>query len=444
MLFRNADALVRNGGTSLLRQKRRDVLEMLTAAVEAVDPYTVVQEHFHGSELRFASESFDLSTFDHVYVVGFGKASVKMAQAVCDVVPVTEGVVVTNDPAARLSSEVVSVVVGGHPLPTEGSVRGAEQILSLVRKCTEDDCVLVLVSGGGSALFCLPRVPLEDLQRTTELLLGSGAEIKELNVIRKHLDAVKGGQLARSIKGVALSLIISDVVSDPVSSIASGPTSPDPSTFVEAREILKNYALWGEVPGSVREFIEEGCAGRLAETPKADDRVFRSVFNFIIANNERACQAAAIKAEELGYGAMVVTTAVTGEARGVGPYLVQKASQSIVPGKTVFISGGEPTVTVRGSGRGGRNLELVLSCVEGIAGSELVVASCATDGVDGNCPGAGAVADGLSLGRARKQNLVVSDALAGNDSYGFFSRLGDVLLSGPTGTNVMDVQIVLR
>jgi glycerate 2-kinase len=444
MLFTNADELVRNGGTPILQQKRNDVLEMLTAAVEAVDPYTVVRDHFHGSELRFASESFDLSTFDHVYVVGFGKASVKMAQAVCDAVPVTKGVVVTNDPVARLSSEVVSVVVGGHPLPTEESIRGAEQILKILQKCTENDCVIVLISGGGSALFCLPLVPLDDLRKTTALLLGSGAEIKEMNVIRKHLDAVKGGQLARYIKGITLSVIISDVVHDPLSSIASGPTSPDSSTFSDARVILRRYGLWETVPGSVRTVIEEGCAGRFLETPTDDDPVFRSVFSFIVANNARAVQAAEQKAEELGYGAMVLSTAVTGEARDLGPYLVQKARQSVSPGKTVFSSGGEPTVTLRGKGHGGRNLELVLSCVEAIAGSELVVASCATDGVDGNCPGAGAVADGASLRRAKIKEVSVSDFLAENDSYGFFSRLGDVLMTGPTGTNVMDVQIVLR
>jgi glycerate-2-kinase len=444
MLFKNYQQLVGNGQTPLLQRRRRDVLEMLTAAVDAVDPYRVVAHHFQGTQLRVGSETFDLSTFDHVYLVGFGKASIGMARAVCNEVDVTKGVVVTNDPSATLDAEQVEVMVGGHPLPTEDSIRGAEKILRLLKECTGDDCLIVLISGGGSALFCVPRVPLEDLRRTTELLFRSGVRIEELNTIRKHLSTVGGGQLIRLIKGIVIALIISDVVNDPVSSIASGPTSPDPTTFTDAQEIFKRYSLWGMIPGSVRTVIEEGCAGRVPETPKADDPMFQSVFNYIVANNERACQAAVRKAEELGYAAMVLTTALTGEARELGPYLIQKARQSIAPGNTVFIAGGEPTVTIRGQGNGGRNQELVLSCVEAIAGTEMVVASCATDGLDGSSLAAGALADGDSLGRATEEKAVVTDLLAENNSYEFFRRLKDALMTGPTGTNVMDIQIVLR
>jgi glycerate 2-kinase len=444
MLFKNYHELVSNGRTPLLQQKRKDVLEMLTAAIEAVDPYLVVERVFRGKHLTFESETIDLSTFDHLYLVGFGKASVGMAQAVCDAVPVTNGVVVTNDSSATLSSDSVTVVVGGHPLPTEGSVRGAEKILEIVQECTENDCVIILISGGGSALFCSPQVPLEDLQKTTDLLLRSGASIEEFNTVRKHLSKVKGGQLARYIKGVAISLIISDIVNDPVSSIASGPTSPDSTTFSDAEEIFKRYNLWGRIPGTVRKVIEDGIAGRIFETPKINDPVFRSVFNFIVANNERACQAAVEKAEQLGYHASLLTTTLTGEAKEIGPYLIKKIQQSLSLKKTVFITGGESTVTVHGHGKGGRNQELVLNCIEAIAGTEMVVASFATDGVDGNSPSAGAIADGFSLPRAKKQKLSLSDFAMENNSYEFFSQLGDVFSTGLTGTNVMDIQIFIR
>jgi glycerate 2-kinase len=444
MLFKNYHELVGNGRTPLLRQRRKDVLEMLTAAVDAVDPYLVVQQLFHGTNLRFESETIDLATFEHMYVVGFGKASVKMAQAVCDAISVTKGVVVTNDPSATVTSDSVTTIVGGHPLPTEESIHGAEKILEIVQESTENDCVIILISGGGSALFCSPRVPLEELQKTTDLLLRSGADITELNTIRKHLSIVKGGQLARYIKGVGISLVISDIVHDPISSIASGPTSPDPTTFSDAEAIFKRYHLWDKIPAMVRHVIEEGIAGHIPETPKVNDPVFRSMFHFIIANNNLACQAVMKKAKHLGYTASLLTTTLTGDARKIGAYLMKKIQQSLSPEKIVFITGGETTVTVHGTGNGGRNQELVLSCLEAIAGTKLVVASFATDGVDGNSPSAGALADGFSLSRAKTQHLSADDFVKENNSYEFFLRLGDVLSTGPTGTNVMDIQIVIR
>ncbi len=206
MLFTNYDALILNGTTPLLQQKRKDILEMLTAAVEAVQPYRVVKDLFHGSQLVFPSESFDLASFDHLYLVGFGKASVGMAQAVCDAVKVTKGVVITNDPKAKVTHDAVEVFVGGHPLPDEGSIRGTEKILTRLQDCGENDAVIVLISGGGSSLFCKPRVPLPDLQNTINLLMRSGATIDEVNTIRKHLSLVKGGQLAQQTKAVIFSL----------------------------------------------------------------------------------------------------------------------------------------------------------------------------------------------------------------------------------------------
>ena len=444
MLFKNYDELILNGKTPLLQQKRKDILEMLTAAVEAVHPYRVVKELFHGSELVFPSESIDLSSFDHVYLAGFGKASIGMAQAVCDATKITKGVVITNDPSAKIPHDMVEVVVGGHPLPNDGSIRGAEKILDLLERCTPNDCVIVLISGGGSSLFCKPRIPLPELQSTIGHLIRSGATIEEINTVRKHLSFVKGGQLAQHTKALMFSLIISDVIHDPVNSIASGPTAADPTTYRNAEEILRQYHLWEMVAGSVRTVIEQGIKGDLPETLKEDDPAFKKVFNFVVANNGHACQTAVNKARELGYDARLITTSLTGEANTLGRYLVDRVKNSLVKEHAAFISGGEPTVIVHGGGIGGRNQEMILGCLEDIAGSEMVLASFATDGKDGNSPAAGAIADGCSLARAKKKKLTPSKYQQDNDSYTFFQVLGDTLQTGSTGTNVMDIQVILQ
>ncbi|MBN1860959.1 MAG: DUF4147 domain-containing protein [Candidatus Thermoplasmatota archaeon] len=443
MLFKNYDELVLNGATPLLKQKRRDVLAMLSSALEAVHPSRVVRDVFVGSQMVFPSEVIDLSSFDRLYLIGFGKASVGMAEAVCDAVPIKRGVVITNDQRAALSHSYITVVHGGHPLPDEHSVDGAERILEVLHQATEKDCVIAVISGGGSSLFCKPRVPLADLQKTIDLLLRSGATIDEINCIRKHLSLVKGGLLVKHTKAVMISLIISDVVHDPVSSIASGPTSPDPTSFSTARDVLHRYHLWGVVPSSVRALIDRGLTGAVPETLKEGDPAFDTVFHFIIVNNERACQGALQKAKELGYEAQILTTSLTGEARFLGNYLVERVRQSPLSRTTAFISGGEPTVTIHGTGVGGRNQELVLGCVKEIAGSDMVIASFATDGIDGTSRAAGALADGNTLARAMQQNLHPSRLLKENDSYRFFHSLGDMLQTGPTGTNVMDIQILL-
>jgi glycerate 2-kinase len=443
MLFKNYNDLVLNGSTPILQQKRKDVLDMLAAAVDAVKPYDVVKNVFCGSQLVFTSETIDLSSFDHLYLAGFGKASAGMAQAVCDAVPVTNGVVITNDSSAQVTHDSIEVIVGGHPLPNENSILGAEKILHLFNECGDGDCLIVLISGGGSSLFCKPLVPLHDLQRTIELLLRSGATISEVNTIRKHLSMVKGGQLIQHTKAVVISLIISDIVYDPVSSIASGPTAPDPTTFSEVKEILVRFELWGKIPSTVRMVVEKGLKGHILETLKEHDPAFEKVFNFIVANNEAACQGALQKAKELGYDGKLLSTSITGEAQVIGRYLADRALSSLSQGKTAFISGGETTVAVSGNGSGGRNQELVLGCVSDIAGKDTVVASFATDGIDGNSDVAGALADGNTLARAKKKKLDPRRFLEENNSSVFFKGLGDALCTGSTGTNVMDIQILI-
>jgi glycerate 2-kinase len=443
MLIINFDELVSNGLTPVLRKKRRDALEMLTAAVDAVGPYRVVTQVFQKDRLMLGSEVIDLTTYDHVYVVGFGKASVPMARAVCDAVPVVKGVVITNDSSATIPHERIEVVVGGHPLPDEGSIKGTGKILSLLGHCGEHDCVIMVISGGGSSLLCKPMVSLQDLRVTTDLLLRSGADINELNIVRKHVSMVKGGKLAQRTKAMIISLIISDIVHDPIQNIASGPTSPDPSTFSDAKTILMRHGLWERVPTRVRTTIEKGIAGLIPETPKEDDPIFGSVRTMIVASNQLACDHALKKARELGYEPVLLSTTLTGEARTVGRGLISKAKHHLPQENVALISGGETTVKVKGDGNGGRNQELVLSCVEELAGTQCVVASLGTDGIDGNSAAAGAVADGMTLSRAQGQQLEPSSFLEKNDSNSFFSALHDAIVTGPTGTNVMDVQLIL-
>lgn len=444
MLFKNYSNLISNGSTPTLQQKRKDILAMLAAAVDAVHPSHIVKDLFRGPRLVFPSETIDLSSFDHLYLVGFGKASAGMAQAVCDAVAVTKGVIITNDSTATITHKQIVTIIGGHPLPTEESLQGTEKILSLLRKCNQNDCVVVVISGGGSSLFCKPRVPLSDLQHTMNLLLRSGATIDEVNTIRKHLSLVKGGRLVEQTKAVVISLIISDVIHDPISSIASGPTSPDPTSFSDAKEILQRYDLWEKISTTVRSVIQNGIQGRIPETLKENSPAFTRVFNFIVGNNSHACEAALKKAQALGYNATVVTTSITGEAKVVGRSLIQKIKNDYPEKNCVFITGGETTVMVQGDGIGGRNQELVLSCIEEIAGTDIVLASFATDGIDGNSDAAGALADGSTYARTIEKNLNYSHFLEMNNSYVFFRTLGDVLSTGFTGTNVMDIQIVIR
>ncbi len=442
MLFKNYDQIVSNGQTPQLQKKRKDILDILTVALDSVNPYNAVKGVFKDGKIVFEAVSIDTSGFENIYVVGFGKACVGMAQAVCDFVNVTKGVIASNDFSVKLTCDKIEVIVGGHPIPNKRSIQGAEKITEIVKKCRENDLLIVLISGGGSALLCKPRVSLEGLQEATNLLLKSGANINEINTIRKHLSYVKGGQLVQLAKGVVVSLVISDIVNDPLEFISSGPTSPDSTTFSDAKKILEKYFLWARVPLEVRKVIEDGIKGSILETPKKDDPVFNNVYNFIIANNEIACKTAVEKAKNLGYKTILLTTSLRGEAKYAGNILIDKVINH-PKSKTVVVSGGETTVTIKGEGRGGRNQELILGCVERIADSDIVIASFATDGIDGKSDAAGAIADGFTFSRACEKELHPNKFLEENNSYGFFSELNDLFITGPSGTNVMDIQLIV-
>jgi glycerate-2-kinase len=323
-------------------------------------------------------------------------------------------------------------------------VIGAKKALRVLSNAGPNDLVIILISGGGSALLASPRISLDDLQKTTKSLLASGATIQEINTIRKHLSTVKGGQLVKSLPCGVVSFIISDVVGDPLQFIASGPTVGDSTTFSDAFTILEKYGLWDTVPDSVKRVISQGKTGRISETPTPDDPVFSHVSNMIVSNNSLACETVFNEAKKKGFEPVILSTHVTGEARKLSLWLIEKAKKiHEETGGTVFISGGEPTVTLSGSGKGGRNQELVLSAVPLLKDSKSVFASFGTDGIDGMSPAAGAIADGNSFIRATGKEMDVETYLKNNDSFTFFHQLNDVLITGPTGTNVMDVQVLI-
>ncbi len=442
MLFKNYDQLIANGYTPELKQKRQDILEILTAAINAVDPYTAVHTHFFQNTIHIENTIIDTEEYKKIYLIGFGKASIPMTQAVIDKLSIEKGIIITNTAPQTWSHQQVEIIIGGHPLPNDQSIIGTKKIISLLEQTTTDDLLIILISGGGSALLCHPRVNLKNMQHTTELLLHSGATITEINTIRKHLSHVKGGQLLRYTPARCISFIISDVVGDPVEFIASGPSIADTTTYTDAKTILQHHNLWNKIPISVQKIISAGIAGKIPETVKSNDSLLLRCTNSIVANNYIACRTAQQKAQKLGYTTHLETTTLTGEARLVGKQLIKYLQDR--PQNSGIITGGETTVTLKGSGRGGRNQELMLGLIPLLTHTDIVAASFATDGIDGTSDAAGAIGDPYTHQRALQNKLYSTQFLKNNDSYNFFRLLKDGLITYATGTNVMDIQVLLK
>lgn len=427
-----------------------DVCSVLAAALEAVDPQQAVLHALQSDDEIVAR----LEGCRRVLVAGAGKAAYPMALALEQAlaarnVPIAAGLVVTKDGHIPARNELrrVQMVEAGHPLPDERGQQAAQRIAGLLRAAGPDDRVICLISGGGSALLTAPApgLSLVDLQQLTGLLLRSGAPIQRINGLRKHLELLKGGGLARLAAPAHLTtLILSDVVGDPLDAIASGPSAPDPSTYADAWETLEQFGLLESAPSAVREHLLRGLRGEIAETLKPGDLIFSAVDNRLVGSNALAAEAAAARARDLGWHAAVLTTQKEGEARRVGAELAQLARQAQREARPVcLILGGETTVTVRGQGKGGRNQEVALGAVSGLAGLEhTLIVSLATDGGDGPTDAAGAVADGETLARAAALGLDPQAALRDNDAYAFFDALGDLLKPGPTRTNVNDLMFV--
>lgn len=425
------------------------IMAVLNAAIKSADPYLAVL-----GALRAHLPPKDSTPSGKLYIIGAGKAGAAMSRAAEDAFgdAITQGLVIVKNGYTGTGNGPLSKIElaeASHPVPDMRGVEATERVLRIAESAQEGDTVVCLVSGGGSALLVAPAegVTLEDLQRTTRALLLSGATINELNAVRKHLSRVSGGLLARTIAPAqALSLILSDVTASPLDVIASGPTAPDATTYSEALDIIARYGLADALPSAVLRRLSLGAEGSLPETPKADDELFGKVDNILVASNVTAVGAAASQAREMGFDTAIVTTYLEGEAREAAKVLAGVAKEIVAYGRPVkrpgcVLFGGETTVTVRGSGIGGRNTELALSAaiaIDGL-GHDVVIASLATDGGDGTSPSAGAIADGTTINRAKALGLDAYASLANNDSYTFWQQLGDAIMTGPTGTNVNDI-----
>lgn len=443
----------------------------MRAALDAVEPVAAVRRHLRLAAdrltvmecMRGGDYTYALDRFDRVLVVGGGKAGAPMAAAVAGILGgrLAEGVVVVKhghtleDPAVAAPIEIIEA---GHPVPDQAGLSGAQRIADLLRDTTDRDLVLCLISGGGSALMTLPApgISLSDLQALTSLLLGCGATINEINAVRKHISRLKGGQLARlAFPATVISLILSDVVGDPLDVIASGPTVPDPTTFGDAWSVLTRYSVVDKVPASIAGHLAAGLHSAISDTPKPDDPLFSRVQNVIIGSNWVAARAAADEAQRLGFDTALLTTFLEGEAREVGK-VVASLAKGLASHETrrpadmplsrpaCLVLGGETTVTLRGDGQGGRNQEMALAAALALDGwDDLLVACLATDGTDGPTDAAGAFADGMTVIRAADLSLDAESYLARNNAYHFFQQLGDLIVTGPTRTNVNDLILVL-
>lgn len=431
-----------------------------TAAIAAAAPRRLIRGSVvrEGDVLRVGGEAYDLRLHENIFLVAFGKAAPGMAAAFMEAAGdrVRDGIVAVL-PGDTRKIAGLRTMEAPHPLPDSRSAAAAAAMLALVRRAGEKDLVVVLLSGGGSAQICAPAdgVSVEEKTAVTRALLHAGADIFELNTVRKHLSAIKGGRLALAARPAeVLSLAISDVLGDDLGTIASGPTHWDSTTFEEAHRVLGKHGLWETAPAAVKKTIDEGVQGFRPETPKKSHAVFTRVRNIVIGSNTAALAAARRTAEEMGFRTIILTSADRGEAREVaGRYvsvLFDAASSPRRPaGPLCFLGGGELTVDVRGAGRGGRNQEFVLAALSRVGKAvfpvrpDWLVASLGTDGIDGNSDAAGAWGGPATIEEARRLGLDPDAFLAENDSYSFFRQAGGLVLTGPTGTNVMDVRLML-
>lgn len=420
-----------------------DVVQIMNACIEAVEPGNAVHRFVNREKnlLFIDNQKYDLDEFDNVTVLGLGKATEAMSRTLLDLLPPrsSRGLLIPkltfDSPASGFT-----IRAGGHPIPTEASVHAGKAAFDLASSLTEKDFLICLISGGGSALMTSPQpgLQLADLQTLTKLLLACGARVDEINTLRRHLDRVKGGGIAKSANGARIaSLILSDVVANPLEAIASGPTAPDPTTKEDAFNILKKYDLLEKIPATILKVLEDS-----PETSKPNDPLFERVQNVLIGSNSLAAQAGLEMAESLGFHANFLGDTWQGEARGVARELCGYFELNYER-PFCLIAGGETTVTLRGYGIGGRNQELALAAAIEMNGLEnVMLVSLATDGEDGPTDAAGAVATGETFERARKFGMDVESFWGNNDSYSFFDRLGDLLKPGPTGTNVNDLMLL--
>jgi glycerate 2-kinase len=439
-------------------QKTRDnAFEIYREAVEAANPKRCVLEHFRRKDNTLAvdSSTYNLDDFEHIYIIAFGKAAPSMAEAVEEALGdrLTGGLVISNSQPIN-PFQKLGFYLSSHPVPDERSLSAAKEAVSILEGAGQNDLVIFLVSGGGSALMAMPPpgISLEDKRKATETLLMSGVDKYGLNAVRKHISQIKGGGLLeKALPAQVITLLLSNVVSDKFDAIASGHTVPDSTTYEEAWRVIEALDLEHKLPPHVVLNIEEGRRGHVPETLKEGEFNPEKVQSLIVGSNIKSLMAAEKKASELGYDTLMLSSQVRGEAREVAKVIAAIAldiERFDLPVKkpSCIIFGGETTVTVHNPmafGNGGRSTETALSFCMEIIGHDIVGLFCDTDGIDGPIDAAGAICDGQSRLVAREINVSAREHLAQNNSYGFFEKLGDLVITGPTGTNVMDIGIVL-
>ena len=429
--------------------------QILHSSLQSVDPINLIRQQIRRIDDRLIlpdGYEIDLDMYERVFLCGAGKGAAPMTRAVEDLLDerLVKGNIIVK--YGHLDSlRKTQIFEAGHPVPDQNTIQATDQILNDLRNLSKSDCVFVLLTGGGSALLeSLPvEITLEDLQVLNKILLSCGATIHEINCVRKHISKVKGGQLARYIYPAnCITLVLSDVIGDNLSVIASGPTSPDNSTFDDALSIFHKYAIENDIPSSIFSYIKDGASGHVSETPKFGDTIFDNVHNLVIGNNRLALATAREKAESLGYHTLILTTTLQGEAKEIAQVLaaiIREIQDTNTPIKkpACLLLGGEPTVHIKGKGKGGRNQELCLALTLAAIEKPYVFFSCGTDGTDGPTDAAGAIVSNETLAKSEKIGLKAIEYLRNNDSYNFFNPLGDLIKTGPTKTNVMDILCAL-
>jgi len=435
---------------------RKHANQIFRHVLDILDPGQLVKEKvsIRDSTLIVEEREYNLNNYENIYVVGGGKACAPMAKAMEGLLgdKIDNGIIVVKYDHG-LSLKKIETVEASHPIPDENGERGASDILRLLSGTGEKDLIICLISGGGSALLVQPHkgITLQDIQTASAELLACGATIDEINTVRKHLSSIKGGQLAKAAyPSTLITLMLSDVVGDPMDIIASGPTVPDGSTFEDAYSIIQKYSLEEKISNSVCGFLGSGKIGEIEETPEHGNKIFDNTQNVIVGSNKIALNAAEKRAKDLGYNTIVLSSLVEGESRDVAKFFAAIAKEVSRTGTPVskpacIIAGGETTVTIRGKGKGGRNQEFALSAAMEIEGFEgVVILSAGTDGTDGPTDATGAIVDSNTCKDARKKfNLNAEEFLSRNDSYNFFKKTGEHIVTGPTMTNVMDIMISL-
>ena len=433
----------------------KDVVnQIFRAGIESVQPDKMIRNilKIENDILSISDVNIPLDKTDHIYVIGAGKASALMAKEVESMLGdrITKGhIIVKHGYGCKL--DYIQVTEGGHPMPDNNGFRATSDLVELAKKARKNDLVICLISGGGSSLLTdLPDgIEMEELIKLNRLLINCGAGIKEINTIRKHVSNVKGGQLARAVYPAGLvSLIVSDVTGNPLDMIASGPTSPDSGTFQEALDVLEKYHLTEKIPTAIFRHLTKGQQGKIPETPKQGDPVFKNVHNLIIGSNLIALVAAKNKASQLGYLTVILNTELESETSNAAEYIIRTAlgiqKNILLQHPVCLLFGGETTLQVTGPGLGGRNQHLALKAACLLSGTRgITILSAGTDGTDGPTDAAGAVVDGTTFKNAVLKNSAPESYLNNFDSYSFFKKNGGHIITGPTLTNVMDLMVVL-